>query len=270
MDPRSCESSCRRARTKPQTRDGHVSVVLHSDKQFRMRTIVFDLLERVIAAAEPPEPIVEFGALRIPSQAHLPTIRSLFPGRAFTGADMCPGLGVDQLQNLNHVGLREGSVGTILLIDTIEHVEHPRTALDELRRTMAPNGLLLLTSHFFFPIHQFPSDYWRFTAQGIATLLADFEHSYAVEAGLQLFPHTVVGLAGRSRVETKDWDRLCRAVNTWCREGATSWKERAMNLLPPILVQRGYRRYTSSGSHQPELDASPSLPSPQARPSRAR
>jgi len=217
-----------------------------SDKPIHVRTIVYDLLERLATADDLPGPIVEFGALRVDNQAHLPPIRSLFPGRPFSGADMSAGLGVDQLQDLHQLGLRTESVGTALMLDTIEHVEKPKLALDEIRRCMAADGVLLLTSHFFFPIHQFPSDYWRFTAQGISALLTDFHFSYAGEAGLRLFPHTVVGLAGGPGVTPENWRCLSQAVQDWQREGATSWKERALSFLPPVLVQRGYERYATA------------------------
>ncbi len=209
-----------------------------------MRTIVYDLLERMAELNDLPEPVVEFGAARVAGQAHLPAVRSVFPGRVFTGIDMSPGLGVDQLHDMHHLGLRDGSVGTALLLDTIEHVENPRAALSELRRCLAPAGVLLLTTHFFFPIHKFPSDYWRFTAEGISAVLDEFGHSHSGEAGLRLFPHTVVGLAGGPDIELETWRRLSRVVDEWLREGATSWKERAMSVLPPILAQRVYERYT--------------------------
>ena len=217
-----------------------------------MRTIVYDLLDRLIKADDLPQPIVEFGAARVASQAHLPAIRSLFPGRAFSGADMSPGLGVDQLQDLHRLGLRDGSVGTAILIDTIEHVENPRLALTELRRSLKDDGVLLLTSHFFFPIHQFPADYWRFTAQGITALLDGFGRSHSGEVGLKLFPHTVVGLAGGPAVDEESWRRFSTAVDEWRLKGATSWKERALSLLPPVIVQRGYERYARAETHRPE------------------
>jgi SAM-dependent methyltransferase len=215
-----------------------------------VRTIVYDLLERLAGVGDLPEPIVEFGALRVEAQAHLPPIRSLFPGKPFSGADMSAGLGVDQRQDLHQLGLRTGSVGTVLLLDTIEHVENPRAALAEIRRCTADDGVLLLTSHFFFPIHQFPADYWRFTAQGITALLNEFSHAYAGEAGIRLFPHTVVGLAGGPNVGEAKWRALVQAVETWQEEGSTSWKERALSLLPPVLVQRGYQQYTKAGDRR--------------------
>ncbi len=217
-----------------------------------MRTIVYDLLERLANTKNLPQPLVEFGAARVANQAHLPAVRSMFPGLAFSGTDMSPGLGVDQLHDLHRLGLRDRSVGTAILIDTIEHVENPRLALAELRRCLKDDGVLLLTSHFFFPIHQFPSDYWRFTAQGISALLSDFGRSHSGEVGLRLFPHTVVGLAGGSAIDPASWPRLTAAVDAWREKGATSWKEQALSLLPPILVQRGYERYAKIETHRQE------------------
>ncbi len=209
-----------------------------------MRTIVYDLLERMAKLDDLPEPVIEFGAARVAGQAHLPAVRSVFPDRVFTGIDMSPGLGVYQLHDLHRLGLRDGSVGTALLLDTIEHVENPRAAMAELHRCLASDGVLLLTTHFFFPIHKFPSDYWRFTAEGITAVLSEFGHSHVGEAGLRLFPHTVVGLAGGADIDPESWRRLSDVVDEWLREGATSWKERSLSVLPPILAQRVYERYT--------------------------
>jgi SAM-dependent methyltransferase len=215
-----------------------------------VRTTFYDLLERLEATGDLREPVVELGASRASGQAHLPAVGSMFPGRAFIGVDMHPGQGVDQLHNLHSLGFRDGSIGTAIMFDTIEHVEDPTSALTEIRRCLAPDGVLLLTTVFLFPIHPYPADYWRFTAEGVAALLKDFDRSHTGEAGLRLLPHTVVGLAGGPSVDPESWRRLSRAVDDWLREGATSWKERALAWLPPILLQRGYERYsTSSAQH---------------------
>lgn len=177
---------------------------------------------------------------------------------------MNPGVGVDQLQDLRQLGLRDGSVGTALLLDTIEHVEDPREAVSELRRTLAPEGLLLLTTHFFFPIHQHPADYWRFTADGVDSLLKDFPFRYAAEGGLHLFPHSVVGLAGGPALKAKQWSLTVKAVDEWIRLGASSWKEQVMNVLPPILVQRGYQRYAKLDSRRRVVTSTPPGVTPDA------
>jgi SAM-dependent methyltransferase len=207
-----------------------------------VRTILFDLLERIVATS-PPQPVIEFGSLRVPTQTHLPSVRSVFAGYQYSGADMMRGVGVDQLQDLRQIGLRDGSVGTALLLDTLEHVEDPRQAMTELQRCLAPNGVLLLTSHFYFPKHAYPYDYWRFTSDGILALLKNFPRRYADEGGLRLFPHTVVGLAGGAELEPEKWEACVKAVKGWLKHGATSWKERMLNLFPPAMAEVAYERY---------------------------
>jgi SAM-dependent methyltransferase len=214
-----------------------------------VRTILYDLLRRV-AAQSPPEPIVEFGASRALRQLHLPSVRSLFPGTQFSGTDLEAGVGVDQLQDLRQIGIRDGSVGTVLLLDTIEHVEDPFQAIRELHRCLKSDGVLLLTTHFFFPIHRFPADYWRFTADGIRALLKDFPRSHAQEGGLRLFPHTTVGLAGGADLDAARWQGYVGAVDEWLKHGANTWKERTLASLPPVLSERLYYRYARVGSSQ--------------------
>lgn len=211
-----------------------------------VRKTVYKLLSRLVDTGALSEPVVEFGAARADRQLHLPPVRSVFPGMTFTGSDMAIGVGVDQLHDLRQLGIRDRAVGTILLLDTIEHVEDPAVALAELRRCLADDGVLLLTSHFFFPIHRFPSDYWRFTGDGVLALLRDFEHRHAGEAGLRLFPHTVVGLASGPSISPERWQRLCDATNSWLQQDADSWKERVLNLLPPIILQRCYEVYATT------------------------
>ncbi len=68
------------------------------------------------------EPIYEFGSLQVAGQEGY--------------ADMCEGAGVDVILNLHQIDLSNESVGTGLLLDTLEHVEYPRKAMDELHRIL--------------------------------------------------------------------------------------------------------------------------------------
>jgi len=173
----------------------------------------------------------------------------MFTGQTYIGVDMSPGVSVDQLHNLHNLGFRDESIRSALMFDTIEHVEHPRSALSEIHRCLAPDGVLLMTTVFFFPIHPFPDDYWRFTAQGIASLMNEFDKVHTGEGGLHLFPHTVVGLAGGPAVDPDVWRKLTTTVDEWLRVGSTSWKERALAVLPPRLLQWAYERHSTSAEH---------------------
>lgn len=105
-------------------------------------------------------------------------VRDLFPkkGLEYVGCDMRAGPGVDSVQNLHGLDIPDNTVGTIICLDTLEHVEYPRKALAEMHRVLKPNGVLVMSSVFNFPIHGYPNDYWRFTPEAFKSLLKDFSH----------------------------------------------------------------------------------------------
>lgn len=209
-----------------------------------MRVTVLNLLERLSRGVEMPGPIYEFGAFRVPGQRHLPPVRSFFPGREFHGCDLQPGDGVDEVQDLHDLKLPDDSVGTALLFDTIEHVRVPWRALAEIRRCLKPGGLVIMTSHWYFPIHAYPDDYWRFTASGFRSLFEDLEPVALAMCGLKRLPHTVLGIASKGPLlDTAATSAIQGIVAAWSRRGAHSWKETALEFLPPRLLIPAYDGY---------------------------
>ena len=87
-----------------------------------------------------PEPVGDFGALQVDGRDNI-DMRPLFPGKRFIGFDFRGGAGVDVVADLERIGLADASLGTILCLDTLEHVEDPRAAVSELSRVLAPGGL---------------------------------------------------------------------------------------------------------------------------------
>jgi SAM-dependent methyltransferase len=59
------------------------------------------------------------------------------------------------------------SADVIISTQVIEHVESPAAYLAEARRLSKRDGLLLLSTHGFWPYHPNPRDYWRWTAAGL-------------------------------------------------------------------------------------------------------
>jgi SAM-dependent methyltransferase len=159
-----------------------------------MRQSIKDFV--AIAAASLPihEPIYEFGSLQVPGQEGFADLRPLFPGREYVGSDMRAGLGVDRLLDLHGIDLPAESVGTVLCFDTLEHVEYPHRALEEIHRILRPDGIAVISSVMNFPIHDYPQDYWRFTPEAFRSILKPFAGSFVGFAGDEGFPHTVVGL----------------------------------------------------------------------------
>jgi SAM-dependent methyltransferase len=161
------------------------------------------------------EPIYEFGSLQVPEQVGFADLRPIFPGREYVGADMRSGPGVDRVLDLHSLDLPDASVGTALAFDTLEHVEFPHRALEEIHRVLRPDGVAMISSVMNFPIHNFPSDYWRFTPEGFRSLLGPFGEVWVTGVGDPAFPHTVMGLglpggftfSGEFHVAVVEWHR---------------------------------------------------------------
>jgi SAM-dependent methyltransferase len=141
------------------------------------------------------EPVVELGA-RAPSgqEDEVATVRRLFGSVDYIGCDLHEGPGVDRIEDVHHLTFADASVGTILCFETLEHVADPVRAVAEMRRVVRPGGIVAISSLMFFPIHEHPSDYWRFTPQGFELLLENFESRLVLAMGYELLPEGVFGI----------------------------------------------------------------------------
>ncbi len=59
----------------------------------------------------------------------------------------------------------------VILAEVLEHIPMPQGALDEIFRILEPEGVLLGTTPFLFPLHALPHDYYRYTEYGLCHLL---------------------------------------------------------------------------------------------------
>lgn len=161
------------------------------------------------------EPIFEFGAYQV-GRSEEEDLRGLFPGVSYVGCDMRAGPGVDRVLDLHALALPDGAAGCAICLDTLEHVEHPRRAVDEMHRILQADGLLIISSVFEFPIHSYPDDYWRFTPSGFASLLKPFHHREIFSFGRsELSPQCVVAVAFKS--EPPELDAFRDAADKWSR-----------------------------------------------------
>jgi SAM-dependent methyltransferase len=69
--------------------------------------------------------------------------------------------------------LQDASIDTVLLLEVLEHLRHPREALSEIARVLRPGGRLLVTVPFLYPVHDAPHDFQRYTEFGLAREIQD-------------------------------------------------------------------------------------------------
>src|SRR5213595_665721 len=168
-----------------------------------LRSFVADVLR----AVETPDPVVEFGALQVePGQDA--DLRPLFAGRPYLGTDLRPGPGVDRVEDLRALTLADGSVGTALCLETLEHCEDPFAAGRELARVVADGGVCLVSTPLLLGIHGYPNDYWRFTPEGLRVVLEAFDDAWVAGIGDPEMPLAVVGVAARGRELALSLERL--------------------------------------------------------------
>src|SRR5579871_4270351 len=128
----------------------------------------------MIESFDLPEPILEVGSYQVSGQEDLIDLRSLFPGRDYTGVDFRSGPGVDLVANVEELPLDDASVGTVLAFSVFEHVKHFWKGFEEVRRVLRPDGVFLVCTPFYFHVHSYPNDYWRFTPEAFDSLLETY------------------------------------------------------------------------------------------------
>lgn len=100
------------------------------------------------------------------------SVRGLFRG-PYVGIDMEEGVGVDVVASASSIPFSAGFFEVVVCTEMLEHDPAPWLSLPEMSRVLVPRGLLLLTTRGIgFELHEWPSDYWRFTPAGVSVLLA--------------------------------------------------------------------------------------------------
>jgi SAM-dependent methyltransferase len=138
-----------------------------------MRDPVHNYVKEMISRYKFEEPILDCGAGWEPN-----LYQPLFPNKKYIKQDFqdydppC----IDVICDICHMTpMKDNSIGLVLLLESLEHIEHPQRALDEIYRVLKPNGLLIMTTVLSMGIHRCPKDYWRFCPDGIELLLRKYQ-----------------------------------------------------------------------------------------------
>lgn len=158
-----------------------------------MRSTAKNYVKRIAAQNKILEPIYEIGSYQSKGQEELANLRPLFPGKTYVGCDLRPGPGVDLIIDVEKTPLKNDSIGTIIIIDTLEHVKNVHKAMDEIYRILKPGSTVIMASVMKWVIHDHPHDYWRFTPEGFLLLLERFKEKKVETDGEPLFPTGIYG-----------------------------------------------------------------------------
>lgn len=94
----------------------------------------------------------------------------------YVRVDMAGGPGVDVVLDLTapfeqiDTRLRGLRPGTIFCLSVLEHCRQPFAMAENLTRLLRPGGKVCLSVPFAWKFHSYPSDYWRFTQEGVKAL----------------------------------------------------------------------------------------------------
>lgn len=168
-----------------------------------MRQEVKDYVAKIIKQHKMLEPICEIGSLQVPGQKGFADLRPLFYGKQYIGCDYQLGTGVDRVENIHYLTFLDKSIGTVLILDTLEHVANVYRAMDEAYRVLKPGGIIIISSVMNFPIHNYPEDYWRFTPKSFALLLEKFGKHEVTYDGDENFPTGIYGYGIKTKNEKK-------------------------------------------------------------------
>ena len=98
--------------------------------------------------------------------------------KSYIGIDIQPGDYVDQVCKAENIlsvfGIEKFDV--LICTEAIEHIEDWQLVIHNFKQIVIPGGILLVTTRSKgFPLHGYPSDYWRYEVEDFKEIFADCE-----------------------------------------------------------------------------------------------
>lgn len=141
--------------------------------QYLVKRYIYSFIKKTIKYAKGD--LVDIGCGTAPyKKYYLPHVNS------YTGLDhpqtvkMYPSQDKpDILGDLLNLPIKNNSYDTVILFEVLEHINNPQKAIQEIERILKPKGHLLLAVPFFYPLHDIPFDYLRYTEYFLRKLMND-------------------------------------------------------------------------------------------------
>ncbi len=174
--------------------------------------------------------------------------------------DLADGPGVDRMLDLTadfavvDRTLEQKRFGTILCLSVLEHCAHPFRMAENLTRLLKPGGMICISAPFAWKYHDYPSDFWRFTHEGIKVLFPEIEFDEAACCSSTSHAGEFLPLnhdLGKRALSGKAHQNLWRALTASTlrvlgRLGPLAWITRYRYLMAPTnILMIGHRREVS-------------------------
>lgn len=75
------------------------------------------------------------------------------------------------LADAKNLPFTNNSFDIALLLQVLEHVDSPKEVINEAARILKPNGVLIISVPFFYPLHDMPYDFGRYTNSALKDFL---------------------------------------------------------------------------------------------------
>lgn len=166
-----------------------------------MNAFLYGVVRAAAESLDLSGPVLEVGSFQVSGQEGVANLRTLFPGRHYTGIDIRTGPGVDRVCSVERLPFADGTFSTVLAMNTFEHVARFWRGFEEIFRVLRPDGIFLVSCPFYFHIHNHPCDYWRFTPEALDLLL-------------EAYPQCILGWQGDAKRPLHVWAIACRRDDT--------------------------------------------------------
>jgi SAM-dependent methyltransferase len=129
--------------------------------------------------------------------------RRIAPGVVTVDAVSVPG--VDVVGDIHNLPIDADSFDCVFCTGTLEHVRDPWQAVREIHRVLKPGGIVHLDVPFIQGYHADPTDYWRFTLDGLRLLAGAFEE---IDAGTFIGPTCALTWVAREWANSWSTNRI--------------------------------------------------------------
>jgi SAM-dependent methyltransferase len=89
----------------------------------------------------------------------------------------------------------EEAYDVVLCLNVLEHVFEARRAVQNIHRALRPSGKAFVAVPGFYPLHDLPYDYWRFTEYSLREMFGMFDKVVVRRLGPERFPLSYVVIA---------------------------------------------------------------------------